>query len=77
MTEEARTKFELMWKEDEPITQATKATLQIDAELGRAIDLAVHRLEEAMLRIGRKYKRRVRRTDARLWHVRTRASRIS
>jgi hypothetical protein len=56
MGTEARLNFESMWKEDEAISRATEATLQIDAELGRAIDVAVSRLEEAMLRIGKKYE---------------------
>jgi hypothetical protein len=56
MTDQERADFESMWKEDEAISRATEATLQIDTELGRAIDIAVHRLEEAMLRIGKKYE---------------------
>lgn len=56
MTNQKRTDFESMWKEDEDISQATEATLQIDMELGRAIDIALRRLEEAMLRIGKKYE---------------------
>jgi hypothetical protein len=55
MNNQARTDFD-MWKEDEAITRATEVTLQIDMELGRAIDIAVRRLEEAMLRIGKKYE---------------------
>ena len=56
MTEQARTNFESMWRADEAISQATAATLQIDGELGRAIEIAVRHLEEAMLRIGKKYE---------------------
>jgi hypothetical protein len=56
MNNQERTDFESMWKEDEAITRATEDTLQIDVELGRAIDSAVRRLEEAMLRIGKKYE---------------------
>jgi hypothetical protein len=56
LNKQARTDFESMWKEDEAITRATEVTLQIDMELGRAIDIAVRRLEEAMLRIGKKYE---------------------
>lgn len=56
MTDQERTNFESRWKEDEAISQATKATLQVDGELGRAIDIAVRRLEEAMLRIGKRYE---------------------
>jgi len=56
MDDQTRINFESMWKEDEVISQATETTLQIDAELGHAIDVAVCRLEEAMLRIGKKYE---------------------
>lgn len=56
MTNQERADFKSMWKEDEAITRATEATLQIDAELGGAIDVAVSRLEEAMVRIGKKYE---------------------
>lgn len=56
MTDQERTDFESMWKEDDDISQATEATLQIDMELGRAIDIALRLLEEAMLRIGKKYE---------------------
>ena len=56
MADQARTNFESMWRADEAISHATEATLQIDAELGRAIEIAVRHLEEAMLRIGKKYE---------------------
>ncbi|MEZ5077227.1 MAG: hypothetical protein R2725_07280 [Solirubrobacterales bacterium] len=56
MTDQERASFEAMWKKDEAISMATEAKLKTDAELGSAIAIAVERLEEAMLRIGKKYE---------------------
>jgi hypothetical protein len=56
MTENGREKFESAWNEDESISQATVAVLEIDVALGHAIDTAVDRLQTAMLRIGKKYE---------------------
>ena len=76
MTNQERTDFESMWKEDEDISQATEATLQIDMELGRASTSLFAASRKRCCGSGRSTKRRVQRTNARPWHVRAGAPRI-
>jgi hypothetical protein len=56
MSAVGRENFESAWKSDPTVANATKAVLETDAALGNAIEVAVGKLEAAMLRIGKNYE---------------------